>query len=293
MATTEQALNPRLAAILDEVARAIGRHGIKQGEPAGSKAALRVTLENDVRRVVQVYWTAFQANIPGDSIAMHLEVAEPRVFWAEAYLSPSSVNWVFCFAERPTDGEIQLSYYREYASIGDAIEGFFNLSGWYVLTASDKSWEDVSYSVADGLGWGEPHLAKAGTTTSAAVQEALKKSTIMWIRWRHDGQTLQSPVWFVYDNKTSKIYVLSGEREQMLPGAEEMREADVILRSKGKDIRIAEISANVRQVSPNDEDWDAVAQKVAEKRLNVPGLPEDLAARWRDSCVLLELTLRT
>ena len=293
MATTEQALNPRLAAILDEVARAVGRHGIKQGEAAGSKAALRITLENDVNRVVQVYWTAFQASIPGDSIGLHLEVAEPRVFWAEAYLSPSTVNWVFCFAERPTDGEIQLSYYREYASISDAIEGFFNLSGWYVLTASDKTWDDVSYAVADELGWGDRQLAKAGTTASAAVQEALKKSTIMWLRWRHEGQTLQSAVWFVYDAKASKLYVLSGEREQMLPGAEEIREADVILRSKGKDIRIAEITANVRQVSPNDEDWDVVAQKVAEKRLNVPGLPEDLATRWRDTCVLLELTLRT
>jgi len=293
MATTEQALNPRLAAILDEVARAVGRHGIKQGEPAGSKAALRITLENDVKRVIQVYWTAFQANIPGESIGLHLEVAEPRVFWAEAYLSPSTVNWVFCFAERPTDGEIQLSYYREYASTSDAIEGFFNLSGWYVLTASDKSWDDVSYSVADELAWGEGQLAKAGTTTSTAVQEALKKSTIMWLRWENEGKTLQSPVWFVYDNKTSKIYVLSGEREQMLPGAGEMREADVILRSKGKDIRIAEIAANVRRISPNDEDWEAVAQKVAEKRLNVPGLPEDLAARWRDTCDLLELTLRT
>jgi hypothetical protein len=293
MATTEQALNPRLASILNEVARAVGRHGIKQGDAAGSKAALRITLENDVKRVVQVYWTAFQANVPGDSIALHLEVAEPRVFWAEAYLSPSAVNWVFCFGERPTDGEIQLSYYREYAATSDAIDGFFNLASWYVLTASDKTWDDVVYSVDDELGWDDTHLAKAGTTTSAAVQEALKKSTIMWLRWQHGGQTLQSPVWFVYDNKTSKIYVLSGEREQMLPGASEMREADVILRSKGKDIRIAEITANVRLVSPSDDDWDALAQKVAEKRLNVPGLPEDLADRWRDTCDLLELTLRT
>jgi hypothetical protein len=293
MATTERTLNRRLASILDEVARAVGRHGIKQGESEGSKAAFRVTLETDVSRTIQVYWTAFQANVPGESIGLHLEVAEPRVFWSEAYLSPESVSWVFCFAERPTDGEIQLSYYREYASPTDAINGFFNLAGWYVLTASDKTWEDVHYSVAEELGWSDRHLARAGTTASAAVQESLKKSTILWLRWRHEGQTLQMPVWFVYDNKTSKIHVLSGEREQTLPGAKEMREADVILRSKGKDIRIAEITANVRQVSPNDDDWDTVAQKVAEKRLNVPGLPEDLANRWRDTCDLLELTLRT
>ncbi|MGH2750822.1 MAG: hypothetical protein ACRDK3_08130 [Actinomycetota bacterium] len=292
MATTEQALSPRLALILDEVARAVGRHGIRQGEASGSKAALRITLENNIRRVVQVYWTAFQANVPGDSIGLHLEVAEPRVHWAEAYLSPHAVNWVFCFSERPTDGEIELSYYREYASHAEAIEGFFNLSSWYVLTATDKTWDDVAYSTADELGWNEQHLAKAGTTTSAAVQEALKKSTILWLRWRHEGRTLQMPVWFLFDNKTSKLYVLSGEREQTLPGASTMREADVILRSKGKDIRIAEITANVRVIPPGEE-WDTVAQKVAEKRLNVPGLPEDLADRWRDTCDVLELTLRT
>jgi hypothetical protein len=100
------------------------------------------------------------------------------------------------------------------------------------------------------------------------------------------------PVWFIYDNKTSKIYVLSGEREQTLPGASQMREADVILRSKGKNYRIAELSANVRPIPPGEE-WDTVAEKVAEKRLNVPGLPEDLANRWRDTCDLLEVNLRT
>lgn len=292
MATTEQTLSGGLAPILDEVARAVGRRGVKHGDAAGSAAALRITLENNVRRVVQVYWTAFQANVPGDSLGLHLEVAEPRVHWAEAYLSTHSTNWVFCFRERPTDGDIELAYYREYAAYTDAIEGFFNLSEWYVLTATDKTWDDVTYAASEDIGWSDQHLAKAGTTASAAVQEALKKSTILWLRWIHEGQTLQMPVWFIYDNKTSKIYVLSGEREQTLPGASQMREADVILRSKGKNYRIAELSANVRPIPPGEE-WDTVAEKVAEKRLNVPGLPEDLADRWRDTCDLLEVNLRT
>jgi hypothetical protein len=292
MAATEQTLAAGLAPILDEVARAIGRHNVKSGEAAGGSAVLRITVENNVQRVVQVYWTGFQATIPGDSIALHLEVAEPRVHWAEAYLSPHSTNWVFCFHERPNDGDIELTYYREYANYEGAIEGFFNLSGWYVLTATDKTWEDVSYSTSEEVGWSEEHLSRSGTSTSAAVQESLKKSTILWMRWRHEGQTYQMPVWFLFDNKTSKIYVLSGEREQTLPGAAQMREADVVLRWKGKNARVAELSANVRVIPPGEE-WDAVAEKVAEKRLNVPGLPEDLARRWRDTCDLLELTLRT
>ncbi len=101
------------------------------------------------------------------------------------------------------------------------------------------------------------------------------------------------PVWYVFDQKTQRLYVLSGERQQLLPGAEKMRECDVILRWKGKNAAVAEIPASVRVIRGADPDWDEIADKVAEKRLNIPGLPEDTARRWKDECVILELTLRT
>lgn len=290
MVTTERAHSTRLSPILDEVARQLSRHGVKEGAAAGSRAALRITHEENVRRVIQVYWTAFEANIPGSSVGLHLEVAEPRVHWAEGYLSPDFHNWVFCFHERPTDGEIQLAYHREFATPAEAVEGFFNLSSWYVLTATDSTWADVAYEIGPDIDWNEQRQRLSGTSTSAAVQESLKKSTILWMRWHNDGRQHTMPVWFLYDSKADKIYVLSGEREQTLPGAERMRECDVILRWKGKNARVAEIPARVRVLPPGDE-WDAVAERVAEKRLNIPGLPEDTAKRWRDECVLLELTL--
>jgi hypothetical protein len=99
------------------------------------------------------------------------------------------------------------------------------------------------------------------------------------------------PVWFVYDQKTQKIYVLSGERQQDLPGAAHMRECDVILRWKGKNAAVAELRAGVRVLTGTDPEWNEIADKVAEKRLNIPGLPEETAKRWRDECVILELTL--
>lgn len=292
MATAERSLSSRLSPILDEVARSLSRHGVKEGAVAGSSAALRVTLEDNVRRVVQVYWTAFEASIPGQAIGLHLEIAEPRVHWTEAYLSPEFRNWVFCFHERPTDGEIQLAHHRDYATPSEAIEGFFNLSSWYVLTATDHSWADVVYELGPGIDWREERRRLSGASTSTAVQESLKKSTILWMRWRDDGREHTMPVWFLYDSKAEVIYVLSGEREQTLPGAERIRDCDVILRWKGKNARVAEIPARVRVVPPGDE-WDGVAERVAEKRLNIPGLPEDTARRWRDECHLLELKLRT
>jgi hypothetical protein len=47
----------------------------------------------------------------------------------------------------------------------------------------------------------------------------------------------------------------------------------------------------VRILEPGPE-WDEIAERIAEKRLNIPGLPEDTARRWRDECVILEVTLR-
>jgi len=292
MAIREDAATRRLGPILEGVARALGKNGIKEGSVWGAGAALRVELEHHVRRTVQVYWSPFEAVIPGSSIGLHLEVAEPHVHWAEAYLSNEARNWVFIFAERP-DGEIQLAYHGDYATPQKAIEMFFNLSAWYVLTATDTSWSDVVYQVSDELPWTEVEKTLAGASASSAVQESLKKSTIFWLRWRTPQGERTMPVWYVNDQKAGKIYVLSGERQQTIQDAANLREVDVILRWKGKNSSVAEIPASVRVITGRDPDWDEIADKVAEKRLNIPGLPEDTARRWKDECVILELTLRT
>jgi hypothetical protein len=290
MAVAEQPVAGRLAPILDRVARAVARHGLREAGADKAKGALRVELEDNVRRVIQVYWTAFEASVPGRCVGLHLEVAEPRVHWTECYLSNDFRNWVFCFAERP-DGDVQLTQYGDYPTPEEGIEAFFNLSGWYVLTATDLSWKDVAYELGEGVVLPDSLRGAAGLATSPAVQESLKKSTILWMRWRADGVERTMPVWYLYDAKADKIYVLSGERQQTLPGAEDMRECDVILRWKGRNSSVAELPASVRRLQQGPE-WDAVAERIAEKRLNIPGLPEDTAKRWRDECVILELTLR-
>ena len=289
MATTEQVQRDRFAPLLEELARSISRHGIQGENGAKAKGVLRIENEFSVRRVIQAYWTPFQADIPGRSIGLHLEVAEPRVHWAEAYITPDSVNWVFCFRERP-DGEVELAYYEQYQDPFRAIKGFFNLASWYVLTATDLKWDDVNYRLSDELQW--PHLeVLAGAETDKAVQESLKKSTILWLRYSLDGREVTMPVWFLYDTKANKIYVLSGERQQTLPGAERIKQAEVILRWKGKNAQVAELPADVR-VLEHGPNWDEVAEKIAEKRLNIPGLPEETAKRWRDECVILEVILQ-
>lgn len=290
MAIAERTTRDRLAPIVEEVAKAVNRHNVQRGDGRGAKGLLRIQLEEDVRRIVQAYWTPFEVSVPGRSVGLHLEVAEPRVHWSECYLSREFRNWMFCFGERD-DGDIQLLYYREFDDIADAVDGFFKISSWYVLTATDTTYADVQYTVSDALPWSEHYAtALASTSMDPAVQEALKKSTIIWLRWDDDGRQRTMPVWFVFDNKKSKIYVLSGERQQTIPGADSLRRCTVIFRWKGKNARIGEVPASVRVLEHGPE-WDEVAEKVAEKRLNIPGLPEETAKRWRDECVLLELTL--
>jgi hypothetical protein len=288
MAVAEQPTQDRLDPILDEVARAARRHSLAIRDDA--KGILRVELENSVRRVVQVYWTPFEASVPGRSVGLHLEVAEPRVHWAECYLSPSFRNWVFCFAERQ-DGDIQLSYHADYARPKEAVEGFFDLASWYVLTATNLEWTDVGLRIGQGIDWARHARSQlAAAAADKAVQESLKKSTIFWMRWSEGGVEHTMPVWYLYDAKANKIYVLSGERQQTIPGARSIRECDIILRWKGKNASVAELPAMVRAL-PSGPEWNEVAEKIAEKRLNIPGLPEETAERWRDECVILEVTL--
>ncbi len=290
MAVTQGAIYRQLSPIVDEVAVVVGRLGIKRGEAEGAKAVLRIEPEDNVRRIIQAYWTPFEANIMGPSIGLHLEVAEPRVHWAETYLSPIVPSWYFAFAERG-DENIELVHYAQYDNTRRALDMFVKLSGWYVLSATELAWEDVVYQVSPELQWTDHHEALAGPFTGGAIQESLKKSTIIWLRWRTaDGVERTMPVWYVMDQ--GKIYVLSGERQQNLPGAAEMTECDVTLRWKGKNARVAEMPAFV-QVMPLGPEWDAIAEKIAEKRLNIPGMPEETARRWRSECVILELTLQT
>jgi len=284
-----------LQPIVDEVAYVLGRQGVTEGAAGSAKATLRVEREPSVKRVIRAYWTGFEVNIPTESIGLHLEVAEPRVHWTECYLSNEYRNWVLCFHERE-DGEVQLSYYRDYETPSEAIRGFVDLSSWYTLTATDLTWSDVAYAVGDGIDFSE-HAQTLVSATGAAIQESLKKSMIMWLKWRArsgpKGAVAENtmPVWFVYDQKVGSIYVLSGERQQTIPGAAEMRECTVVLRWKGNNSQVAEIPADVRLVEPGPE-WDEIAEKIAEKRLNIPGLPEETAQRWRDECHILSLKLR-
>lgn len=293
MAIAQSSLDSKLSPILETVASELARRGVTVGSTEGAKARMEIRREEEVRRVVQVYWTPFQATIPGTSVGLHVNIDQPTKHWVEAYITPTGQSWIFCFHERAVDGQYQLAYYRQQADWRVAIEEFFNLTAWYALTPCDLTWADVKCSVGEGVPWTETHdiAANAGGELDKSIQESLKKSTIVWLRWNDsDGQERTMPVWFIFQD--NKIYLVSGERQQTVPNARSLRRADVIIRWKGHgNARVAELPVDVRVV-PLGPEWDPIAEKLAEKRLNTPGAPEDLARRWRDECDILELTFR-
>jgi len=295
MSITFSEIQNKLALLRNKAAQEMSRRGIQMGDIQTAKAAMRVELEENVKRVVQVYWTPFQVDVPGASLGLHLEIDKPRVHWTEAYISPEPrvASWVLCFHEREIDGEPQLAYYQQLHDPMRAVEAFFDLASWYSLVPTDLTWDDVRCSVGDEVGWspGEQVALGEKPEMDKAIQESLKKSTIIWLRWKDPdtGEERTAPVWFVYYQ--DKIYVLSGERQQTIPKADRLRATDVILRWKGKNAQVAELPADVRVV-PQGAGWDELAERIAEKRLNIPGIPEDTARRWRDECVILEISIR-
>jgi len=170
-----------------------------------------------------------------------------------------------------------------------AVEEFFDLAGWYALTPCDLTWADVKASINDDLGWSEEERgALSGGEMDKAIQESLKKSTIVWLRWTDANRVEQTmPVWFIVQD--GKMYFVSGERQQTVPGVRDIRKAHVVLRWKGRNARVADIPVSVKVLDHGPE-WDAVGEKLAEKRLNTPGAPEDLASRWQDDCDIVQLS---
>lgn len=286
-------MRTRLTPILEQVATEMRRRQVEIGDTSKAPATLRIEREENVKRVVQVYWTPFQAEVMGESVGLHLEIDQPKVHWVEGYISPTQQSWIFAFHERG-DGDYQLAYYQQHGNPNDAVRAFFEIAEWYALVPTDIAWKDTAAKVDPEAGWtGELETqASAGAELDKAVSEALKKSTIVWMKWNENGTSRTMPVWFVMDAKTApnKLFVLSGERQQTVPHPDKLRDIEVIVRWKGNNAQVADLPAELRIV-PQGEEWDALAEKLAEKRLNIPGLPEDTARRWRDQCQILELTL--
>ena len=82
------------------------------------------------------------------------------------------------------------------------------------------------------------------------LDEALKKSTVVWVEVPGEGGTdgRAVPVW--YGTLDGRVYVLVGGSEQHVPGLAEATQVTLVARSKEQQSLVAEVEASARVVDP-------------------------------------------
>ncbi len=153
----------------------------------------------------------------------------------------------------------------------------------------------VASFVIDGVTEGQVEfqlLLQAPTGLPAEIEDAVKKSDVLWVGEEANGRDRAVPVWFVYDS--GRIYLLhSDERdsgEQQIPGLPDAAELVVVTRWKYRDTRANRFHAAVRVIEPGSPEFDGLAGMLADRRRDRHGPPQDAIRKWKSSCVIAELT---
>ncbi|WP_406421887.1 hypothetical protein OH809_15210 [Streptomyces sp. NBC_00873] len=119
----------------------------------------------------------------------------------------------------------------------------------------------------------------------ALVEEATKKSGLIWVRGTGPAQAL----WHVWHEGAAHL-VGDGPGEQPLPaGLADGSAAEVTVRSKDKGGRLIAWTAAVTELAPHSEEWEAAVAELKGKRLNAPDA-EQMTERWARECRVLRLT---
>jgi hypothetical protein len=122
------------------------------------------------------------------------------------------------------------------------------------------------------------------------TEEGLRKSDVIWVGTRVNGNKRMAPVWFAY--KEGKVYVLSSRdadlQEQQVPGVPEAQELVVVTRRKGRDTSLEEFTAAQRLLE--GPEWENAAKMLVDRRRSRVGPPQESLARWRGKVDIVELT---
>jgi len=131
----------------------------------------------------------------------------------------------------------------------------------------------------------EPPYAAGGPLV--VFEEALKKSTVVWLDVPGAGAEHAVPVW--YGLVDGRVYVLTGGGEQRVPGLAEADRVVLVARSKDQQSKVAEVEASARVVDGKDPLFAKVIPTLLPRRLNLRD-GEGAADRWRKESTLVELT---
>ncbi|MEU8760373.1 hypothetical protein [Streptomyces sp. NPDC048659] len=123
---------------------------------------------------------------------------------------------------------------------------------------------------------------------SALVEEATKKSGLIWVRG--DAPAARA-LWHVWLDGAALV-VGDGPGEQPLPGLADGGTAEVTVRSKDKGGRIVAWTAAVRELAPRGEEWETAVAELKGKRLNARD-GEAMPERWARECRVVRLEPRS
>ncbi|WP_128379586.1 hypothetical protein [Streptomyces cavernae] len=120
----------------------------------------------------------------------------------------------------------------------------------------------------------------------ALVEEATKKSGLIWVQADGPARAL----WHVW-HEGAACLVGDGPGEQPLPGLVNGGSASVTVRSKDKGGRLVAWTAEVVELAPGSDEWNAAVAELKGKRLNAPD-GEAMPERWARECRVLRLEPR-
>jgi hypothetical protein len=309
--------------IKERIAARLSDNQIPQGD--GSAGSLVIALARRATRTFRAHWTGFKIFYPSRVVVLQARLADGSL-WSEGFISPDQPSWVLAFRKEPhasrgsggprPDDQVappqaleiaaeqrrqliesgqatteELIRMEDYDDPMEAVDAFFSYTTLYVLKAADKDWSQFGYAADPSIQWDEELLSSASKLFDEAIDESLKKSDILWLRPDTDPSR-SIPCWYLY-TRDKKLFVLSGEREQMIPDARGVREVSVITRWKGRDARMSEFDAGVRAITGAERaEFDDIARQLIAKRQSVRESTEETMARWLRECVILELKPR-
>ncbi len=111
---------------------------------------------------------------------------------------------------------------------------------------------------------------------AALIEEACRKSALVWVEVPGDRSR---GVWHAWHD--GAVCLVTGGREQPLPGLEMAASVLVTARSKDKGGRLVTFLGRVEAVAPEDERWSATVTALHSARLNAHD-GERQPARWAE-----------
>jgi hypothetical protein len=135
-------------------------------------------------------------------------------------------------------------------------------------------------------------VLQSPTALPPELEDAVKKSDVIWVGEERNGRDRAVPVWFAYHQ--GRIYLVHSDArdsgEQQIPGLPEASELVVVTRHKYRETRAGRFRAAVRLIEPSSPEFDPLAAVLADRRRDRHGPPQDAISKWKQSCVIAELT---